>query len=44
MRSLTAEHPSSLRRCWSRGVGQLWTSSRPSAHFRGEEEEKEEEE
>lgn len=41
-RSLTAEPPSRLRRCWSRGGGQLWASFRPSAHWRGEEKEEEE--
>lgn len=33
---LTAECPSSLRRCWSRGGGQLWKSSSPSVQSRGE--------
>ena len=35
-RSLTAEHPSSPRRCWSRGGGQLWRSSSPSVQSIGE--------
>lgn len=34
--SLTVKCPSSLRRCWSTGGGQLWRSSSPLAQSRGE--------